>query len=141
MTPSPFAAPIAVRFKHCDPAGIAFYPKLLEFANDLVEGWFAAMGVAFPVLIGERGIGVPTVQLSARFLRPCRYGETLEGRLSPRTLGERSCQLDITLVGPEGETRAAFDITLVCVARDAVASRPWPQDLAAEMRRWIAPAG
>ena len=29
--------------------------------------------------------------------------------------------------------RAAFDITLVCVERDAVASRAWPEDLAAAM--------
>lgn len=141
MSRAPFTAPVAVRFKHCDPAGIAFYPKLLEFANDLVEGWFAAMGVPFPALIGERGIGVPTVALSARFLRPCRYGETLEGRLAPRAVGERSCRLDVVLAGPGGETRAAFDITLVCVERDAVASRAWPEDLAAAMRGWTGEPG
>lgn len=140
MTARQFTAPIVVRFKHCDPAGIAFYPKLLEFANDLVEGWYAAMGVPFPVLIGELGIGVPTVALAARFTKPCRYGEALEGRLAPRAIGERSCQIDVSLVGPEGDVRAAFDITLVCVERDAVASRAWPEDLAAAMKAWLAAA-
>ena len=64
----------------------------------------------------------------------------LEGRLAPRTIGERSCQIDVSLVGPEDDVRAAFDITLVCVERDAVASRAWPEDLAAAMKAWLAEA-
>jgi 4-hydroxybenzoyl-CoA thioesterase len=138
MTRSSFVRPIVVRFKHCDPAGIAFYPKLLEFANDLVESWFAALGAPFAVLIGERGIGVPTVALNARFLRPCRYGEVLSGALDLRKLGDKSCALEVRLVGAGDELRAAFDITLVCVTRDAVESRAWPDDLAAAMRAWLA---
>jgi len=126
-----FTLPILVRFKHCDPAGIAFYPRLLEFANDTVESWFAAMGAGFPRLIGERGIGVPTVALNARFLKPCRHGETLQSRLTPIKLGERSLDLRVVLAGPDGQPRAEFDITLVCVARDAVASRAWPEDVRA----------
>lgn len=140
MTARIFTAPVTVRFKHCDPAGIAFYPRLLEFANDTVEAWFAELGVGFPVLIGERGIGVPTVALAARFLKPCRYGEVLEARLRPTGLGERSLGLRLVLAGPAGDSRAEFDITLVCVDRAAVTSRPWPEDLRMAMKGWLAPA-
>ena len=132
-----FTTPILVRFKHCDPAGIAFYPRLLEFANDTVEAWFAELGAGFPTLIGERGIGVPTVGLTARFLKPCRHGEVLESRLTPVKLGGRSLELRIVLAGPEGEARAEFDITLVCVERDAVASRAWPEDVRAAIEVWL----
>lgn len=135
-----FATPITVRFKHCDPAGIAFYPRLFEFANDTVEAWFAALGVGFPELIGVRGLGVPTVEISARFLKPCRYGERLESRLRLKALGARSANLTVVLAGPAGETRAEFDIVLVCVDRDAVSARPWPDDLASAMRAWLARA-
>jgi len=143
MTAAPapvFTAPIAVRFKHCDPAGIAFYPRLFEFANDMVEAWFAALGVGFPELIGRRGLGAPTVKIAAEFRKPCRYGETLEGRLRPIALGQRSMELRIELAGPEGETRASFDVTLVCVNKDAVKSRAWPEDLREGVRAWLAGA-
>ena len=133
-----FTAPIAVRFKHCDPAGIAFYPRLFEFANDMVEAWFAALGVSFAELIDERALGTPTVSAAAQFRKPCRYGETLEGRLRPLALGQRSMDLRIELVGPEGEARAVFDLTLVCVDRDAVKSRTWPEDLRAAVQAWLA---
>lgn len=137
--PAPaFTAPIAVRFKHCDPAGIAFYPRLFEFANDMVEAWFTALGVGFPELIGERGLGAPTVSAAAQFRKPCRYGETLEGRLRPVALGPRSMELHIELAGPQGDTRATFDVTLVCVDKDAVKSRPWPEDLRAAAQGWLA---
>lgn len=137
MAPRVFTIPILVRFKHCDPAGIAFYPRLLEFANDTVEAWFAELGAGFPSLIGERGVGVPTVGLAARFLKPCRHGEALESRLTPVKLGDRSLDLRIVLAGPEGDPRAEFDITLVCVERDAVASRVWPEDVREAIEGWL----
>ncbi|HEY2660652.1 MAG TPA: thioesterase family protein [Caulobacteraceae bacterium] len=138
MTNPVFTTPITVRFKHCDPAGIAFYPRLFEFANDTVEAWFAAMGVGFPELIGERGLGVPTVSAKAQFLKPCRYGETLEGQLRPTILGERSMDLRLVLAGREGEARAEFDITLVCVDKAAVIARPWPEDVRVAVQAWLA---
>lgn len=139
--PAPaFTAPIAVRFKHCDPAGIAFYPRLFEFCNDMVEAWFAALGVGFPELIGQRGLGAPTVRATAEFRKPCRYGETLEGRLRPTALGQRSMDLRVELAGPVGEIRAAFEVTLVCVERDAVKACPWPEDLRERVRAWLGPA-
>jgi 4-hydroxybenzoyl-CoA thioesterase len=132
-----FTTPMPLLFKHCDPAGIAFYPRLVEFANDTVEAWFAALGAPFPILIGERGIGVPAVALNARFLKPCRHGEVLESRLQPMKLGERSMELRIVLAGPKGDPRAEFDLTLVCVERDAVAARAWPEDVRAAVEDWL----
>jgi len=137
MTARIFTTPILVRFKHCDPAGIAFYPRLCEFANDTVEAWFAELGVGFPELIGQRGLGVPTVALTARFLKPCRHGETLEARLQPVKLGDRSLTLALPLAAPDGDARAEFDITLVCVDRDTVTSQPWPEDLNRAIKLWL----
>ena len=59
-----------MRFGHCDPAGIVYYPRYFEMLNELVEDWFAqALGLPFDVLIGQRRIGMPTAQLDTRFLR------------------------------------------------------------------------
>ena len=67
-----------VRFGHCDPAGIVFYPRYFEMLNELIEDWFAhALGLPFDVLIGQRGVGMPTAQLDTRFLRVSRHGDRL----------------------------------------------------------------
>ena len=62
-----------VRFGHCDPAGIVFYPRYFEMLNELVEDWFAqGLGQSFARLITESGLGMPTAQLDTRFLRISR---------------------------------------------------------------------
>ena len=38
-----------VRFADCDPAGIVFFPRLLEMVNDLIENWFEC-GLAMPFI-------------------------------------------------------------------------------------------
>jgi acyl-CoA thioesterase FadM len=45
--------------------------------------------------------------------------------------------LGIVLTGPDDETRAEFDLTLVCVERDAVASRGWPEDVRSAIEAWM----
>ena len=35
-----FERPVRIRFSHCDPAGIVFFPQYLVMSNALVEDWF-----------------------------------------------------------------------------------------------------
>jgi len=35
-----FDMPVRIRFAHCDPAGIVFFPQYLVLTNALVEDWF-----------------------------------------------------------------------------------------------------
>ena len=45
---APFISQVEVRFRHCDPAGIVFYPRYFEMINDFVEEWFdKGMGLPF----------------------------------------------------------------------------------------------
>ena len=50
---NPFVSQVEVRFRHCDPAGIVFYPRYFEMINDFVEEWFdKGMGLPFHALRG-----------------------------------------------------------------------------------------
>ena len=31
---------LPIRFRHCDPAGIVFYPRFIEMAHSVVEDFF-----------------------------------------------------------------------------------------------------
>lgn len=90
-----------IRFRHCDPAGIVFYPRFLEIVNDTVEDWFASMGFPFQDMKERFGAGVPTVNLNIRFQSPCRQGDRLRLELVCNRIGDSSIDLSIhaTLVG------------------------------------------
>ena len=37
-----------IRFHHCDPAGIIFYPQYFVLFNELIEDWFTrGLGISF----------------------------------------------------------------------------------------------
>jgi 4-hydroxybenzoyl-CoA thioesterase len=88
-----------IRFSHCDPAGIVFYPRYAELLNEVVEDWFAdGLGVDLRTLIGEHRLGVPVVRLETDFLAPARFGDTLTFRLAVSTIGGSSLQLAVEAV-------------------------------------------
>jgi 4-hydroxybenzoyl-CoA thioesterase len=124
-----------VRFGHCDPAGIVFYPRYFEMLNELVEDWFAqALRVPFEQLIGQRRIGMPTAQLDTRFKRISRQGDVLHQRLRLTRLGGSSLALAISFDGDDG-TRVEFDQVLVCTSLDTHKPQALPDDVRAAIER------
>nr|WP_067298846.1 hotdog domain-containing protein [Marinobacterium profundum] len=85
-----------IRFRHCDPAGIVFYPRYLEILNDTVEDWFQAMGFAFRDMQARFGAGVPTVNLNITFSKPCRQSDRLRLLLSCLRVGDSSFEIKIS---------------------------------------------
>lgn len=128
-----------VRFGHCDPAGIVFYPRYFEMLNALVEDWFTeGLGVDYAQLLGLRRIGMPTVHLATDFKRVSRMGDRLVQRIRIKKLGRTSLVLDIAFDGPDGQ-RVAFEQVLVCTSLDTHQPQPFPDDLRAALER-VAPA-
>ena len=61
---TPFSTDKLIRFHHCDPAGIVFYPQYFVLINELTEDWFAqGLGIDFARLHGEMRRGVPVRRL------------------------------------------------------------------------------
>ncbi|MFA5530560.1 MAG: thioesterase family protein [Thiohalomonadaceae bacterium] len=104
-----------IRFSHCDPAGIVFYPRYAELFNEVVEDWFAeGIGIGFRTLMEEHRLGLPVVRLEADFRTPARFGDTLTFRLAVAAIGKTSVQLRIE--GMRNETlcvRAELTIVLI----------------------------
>ncbi|WP_232222769.1 acyl-CoA thioesterase [Sulfitobacter guttiformis] len=116
-----------VLFKHCDPAGIVFYPRYFEMINDCVEAFFAECGTPFEVLL--KSAGVPTVQIAATFTAPSRHGDQLVLALDVLRIGASSLDLEINADADAGAARRfTANSTLVYLG---VAGRPtkWPDAL------------
>ena len=124
-----FKMPQKVLFRHCDPAGIVFFPRYFEMVNDCVEAFFAGIGHSFEAMHPEAG--VPTAAIEAEFVAPSRHGDLLELSLACRRLGRTSLSYGLTAVCG-GALRLRVAATLVHI--DAAGRpAPWPEDLRAAL--------
>ncbi|MCE9665919.1 acyl-CoA thioesterase [Halomonas sp. M5N1S17] len=122
----PFTTLRKVRFQHCDPAGIVFYPRYFELLNSVVEDWFAeVVGHDFNELHVTSRTGVPTASLATDFHAPSRLGETLRFELTVRRVGRTSLALRMTARCGD-QPRLTCDSTLVLVDLDSGRPLPWP---------------
>ena len=125
-----FSFPQKVLFKHCDPAGIVFYPRFFEMINDVVEAMFTdAFGWPFEAMHPE--YGVPTAEFNVRFKTPCRHGDQLVLGVDLKRLGRSSLSLTTTARRAEQVCFEA-DQLLVCVNHNG---RPtsWPETVRAKI--------
>jgi 4-hydroxybenzoyl-CoA thioesterase len=120
----PYRSEILVRFAHCDPAGIVFYPRYLEMFNNLVEDWCRENDIPFAELHGGRGMGLPTAHLEVDYLAPSHMGDVLKAELTVRAVGRSSISVDIVLRGADGADRVRGNVVLVLI--DATTRRPIP---------------
>ena len=83
-----------VRFSHCDPAGIVYFPEFFDMAHAALEDWFThGLGHAHAEMITERRVGTPTVSIHCDFLKPFRIGEVLRFEISVLKMGRSSLTL------------------------------------------------
>ncbi len=132
MEPNRYLTPKIIRFSHCDPAGIIFYPRYFELVHEAKEDWFReALDWPFPRLIGELHQGFPIVRLEAQFHVPSRLGERLDFAVSVREMGRSSLGLDYE-ARCAGEMRMRASTTVVHVRLDS--GQPIPIDGALRAR-------
>ncbi|WMY11502.1 acyl-CoA thioesterase [Paraburkholderia phenoliruptrix] len=125
-----FERPIRIRFSHCDPAGIVFFPQYLVMTNALVEDWFnEGLQIDYAQMIGQRRVGLPIVKLDCEFSRPSQMGETIMLTLAVTAIGRRS--IGIEIVGHcNGETRFRAKQVLVTTSLESSRSIDIPTDIA-----------
>ena len=118
-----FEYPQKVLFKHCDPAGIVFFPRYFEMLNDCMEAFFATeLDWPWEALHG-RG-AVPTAHIETRFTAPSKHGDHLILRLSILSVGRSSLSYRMTASCGD-ELRFDTQATLVNVNADGRPA-PWP---------------
>ena len=136
----PFRHDEPVLFRHCDPAGIVFYPRYFEMLNDTMEAWFGArLGWPWPSLHGPDGVAVPTVAVEVHFTAPSRHGDALVFTLRVTKVGRTSVGLSIVATcGDEVRLRAAQ--TIVCISKETGRPIAWPDRVRTKLEEEAADA-
>jgi len=115
-----------LKFAYCDPAGIAYYPKLLELLDGAIEEWTGeVIGVARHVMHRDLGRGMPTVTMAARFGAVSFHGDVLRCALTVSGVGRSWVDFAIDVTSGD-EARFAVDYRQVLVDQTTRRSVPWP---------------
>lgn len=129
-----FRARVLVRFAHCDPAGIVFFPRYMEMFNNLVEDWCReGLQISFAEMHLERGWGMSTAHLEVDFTAPSFLGEELSASLVVRSIGTSSVRIDIALSDADGNDRVRGRMVLVMVDVRSKRACPLPDDVRARL--------
>ena len=84
-----------VLFRHCDPAGIVFFPRYFEMMNDCVEAFFD-QGLNCPFEQFHQTAGIPTATITTTFTSPGRHGDMLDLRLNVTRVGRASFDYEMS---------------------------------------------
>jgi 4-hydroxybenzoyl-CoA thioesterase len=124
-----FYSDVLVRFSHCDPAGIIFYPHYFVMFNGLVEDWFNhALGIDYAGFITNRRMGLPMVNIQCDFVAPSKIGEVITLTLQVERIGNSSLKLKVHALF-ENQIRITALLTLCVSSFETGRAVPFPDDL------------
>ena len=116
-----------VRFQHCDPAGIVFYPRYYEMLNLTVEQFFEEkIGISFNQMQQDLHVTVPSVRIETDFFEASYLEDRLDFQLRLDKLGRSSLAFNISCRCGDEERLKAL-ITLVCIDFSKKKAVPWPE--------------
>ncbi len=88
-----FHTQILVRWADLDGAGIAYYPRLVNFLHESFEDFFAGyIGKPYPQVFKE-GLGFPTVKIEMDFISPVHYGDRVDVAVIVEHVGRSSVRI------------------------------------------------
>lgn len=123
-----------VRFQHCDPAAMVFYPRYFEMINLTVEEWFrCGLDWGFQQMHEIDDRGIPTARIAVDFSAPSRLGDVLDWSLTVKRIGTSS--LDVEIVAScGGELRLTCRSTLVQFVKSSGRPVAWSAQIKGRMQ-------
>ena len=140
----PFTVLRQVSWGDCDPAGITYTPKTLEYAVEAVGDFFReVLGIRWYDLNIKKGMGQPFVHTEVDFIAPLRADERFTMEVWVENLGNAS--ISWVVIGRNAMVGDCFAVKLVACFLDRGKHRsipvpePWRQRIAEYMAAFPAP--
>lgn len=133
--PNRFVSTRQIRFGHCDPAAIVFYPQYVLLFQEVQEDFFQyGLGVDYYAMIAG-GLGTPIVRLDAVFQLPSRMGDIVDFVVSIKAIGNSSITASFGCSGADGP-RVSADLKFVFVNHIARRAVPIPRELRSRLAQF-----
>ncbi len=116
----PLTVTRTVRWGDCDPAGIIYTPRVLDYAMEILESWYReVVGVPWLTLNRELSMGAPTVRAELDFLGAPAPDQDLVLDLVVEALGRSSITFLVTGRDQAGEALFRAKLISCFVSRPA----------------------
>ena len=94
---------VQIEWGDCDAAGTVFFPRYLEYGDACTNALFARAGLFKPVMLKTYNIiGIPLVDLHARFVVPSNFGDEVVYETSIPEWGRSSFLVQHRVFLPDG---------------------------------------
>ena len=127
--PGAFTRSVPVRFSHCDPAGIVYFPHYFDIFNGLIEDWYGEeLGYAYAELVMGSRYGFPFVHLECDFKVPSRMGDVIDLTLLVERIGRSSLGIAI-ICHKDGVERLRARMITAMMSLESRTAVPLPDEL------------
>ena len=124
-----FTRSVPVRFSHCDPAGIVYFPHYFDMFNGVIEDWYTQeLGYDYAELIMGSKYGFPFVHIDCDFKIPSRMGDVIDLTLLVERIGRSSLGIAI-VCHLDGLERLRAHMVTAMMSLEARQPVPLPQAL------------
>lgn len=132
-----------VEFAETDAAGVVHFSVFFRYMEEAEHAFYRSLGGAAYRREPEGVYGMPRVHASCDYLRPLRYGDRVEVRLTVREKTRRAIGYDVSFhrVDDEGATPCARGVMKVVHILQPAGSPDWRAvELPPPLRAGIEPA-
>jgi len=131
-----FTRSVPIRFSHCDPAGIVYFPHYFDMFNGLIEDWYTAeLKHDYAELIMGGRFGFPFVHIECDFKIPSRIGEVIDLTLLVERIGRSSLGVAI-VCHRDGIERLRARMVTAMMSLETRKPEPLPPPLRAAMEAY-----
>ena len=124
-----FTRSVPVRFSHCDPAGIVYFPHYFDMFNGLIEDWYGEeLGYDHTELVLGSRFAFPFVHLECDFKVPSRMGDVIDLTLLVERVGRSSLGIAI-VCHRDGVERLRARMVTAMMSLETHTAVPLPADL------------
>ena len=124
-----FTRSVPVRFSHCDPAGIVYFPHYFDIFNGLIEDWYGEeLGYDYAELVMGSRYGFPFVHLECDFKVPSRMGDVIDLTLLVERIGRTSLGIAI-ICHKDGVERLRARMVTAMMSLETRKAVPLPAEL------------
>ncbi len=108
-----------IRFGDTDPYGVVYYVTYHRWAHQAVEDYLRDKNIDPDRFFRDldRGIGMPVVASTGRFLKPLRYPSSVKAKVEVENLGKSSITFKIAFFHCE-DLVAELTLTFVAIDRN-----------------------
>jgi 4-hydroxybenzoyl-CoA thioesterase len=110
---------VRIEWGDCDPAAIVFYPRYLAFFDANTAYLFEAAGLPKAEMVKAYGIiGIPLVDVAAKFFIPSKFGERITIQSHIAGFGRSSMKIAHQVFKADGRVAIQAQETRVWACRD-----------------------